>query len=538
MTSVDVSIVAARDDAVARSAVSSLSYAHVLAVAFLALLPRAILLDHIPHMDEMYHVMAAGALLENGTLGISGGEPYTRAWLFTYATAGMFALFGESLVVARILPLLAGVALVVVLFLWLSRVAGRTAGWCCAVLMSLDPHAIEHSQLVRFYSIQPLLFWVGTIAVYTVVSEEHSMRRRAALLAGAAVAYLVALHLQSVTMVGLAAVGGWATLAMVPLAWRRIAGNPSRFWIAGGLAVLGMALVVAVLTSAAFSDAMRMANAVPQWAAAQEGNIRYYYWSLQNTQPIIFALFPLLAVIAFGSRQRPVTLCLAIFAFAFVFHSFFAGWKAARYISAAMPAFFAVAAIGIAVLAGPVIAYARTAVANIVGSRVHARGIRLSAAALLIVGVAIGLLASPGFARLRNALGAAATEPYIQNGDWELAAELLSPRLDSADVVLASVKTTGLYYLGRVDVVLRGPEYPDRQPADGWDTQIDRPYVSTVPALESIYERHDYGLVVSDSARWRKDFAVTPAVTAFIEANMERVPLPRSSHMIAYRWSR
>lgn len=526
-----------RRDASTHFAVAAMPYFHILAVALLALLPRAILLDHFPDSDEMYHVMAARSLLEDGTLTISAGEPYTRAWLFTYATAGMFALFGESLVVARILPLFAGIALVVTMFLWVSDVAGRTAGWCCAVLMSLDPLAIVHSQLIRFYSLQPLMFWLGTIAVYYAVAAEQTARRRTLLLGAAAAAYLVALHLQDLTMVGLVPVGGWVILAVSPLAWSTIAGHRFRWWIVGGVALAAIAAAGAVLTSAAFADLVARIDSVPLWAANREDLVRYYYWLLQDTQPVVLALLPLMAVIAVAWRPRAASLCLAVFVFAFVFHSL-AAWKAERYFSGAMPAFFAVAAVAIGALWPPAHAHARAAVASLGGSWLHGRAVSGIAGVLLVLGAAASLVASTGFARLRYAVGVADAQPFVQNGDWQLAAELLRPQLDSAEVVLATVKTTGLYYLGRVDVLLRAPEYPERQPANGWDRQIGRPYVSTTPALLSIVEQHESGVVVADRERWRNEHAVNSEIANYIEANMEPIQLPDSTHMIAYRWSR
>jgi hypothetical protein len=50
-------------------------------VFLLALATRLPHLDHVPHKDELNHVLAARALLERGTLEIvAGAAPYDRAW--------------------------------------------------------------------------------------------------------------------------------------------------------------------------------------------------------------------------------------------------------------------------------------------------------------------------------------------------------------------------------------------------------------------------------------------------------------------------
>ena len=90
----------------------------------LALAVRLIHLARSPHRDELFHVMAALSLLADGDLSVDGGSPYNRAWSFTYLIAGLFRLFGESLVVARLPGVLAGAGLVAILFLWVRKNAG------------------------------------------------------------------------------------------------------------------------------------------------------------------------------------------------------------------------------------------------------------------------------------------------------------------------------------------------------------------------------------------------------------------------------
>src|SRR6478672_2878579 len=143
-----------------------------LAVFAIALVTRLFGLHHTPYVDELNHVMAAHSLLAHGTLELTpGGEPYARARLFTYLTAALFRVFGESLAVARIPAVIAGAALVAVLFVWVRSVAGRAAAWIAAVLFCFQPQSIYLSQLARFYTIQTLCFFGGAILIYRAVTD-------------------------------------------------------------------------------------------------------------------------------------------------------------------------------------------------------------------------------------------------------------------------------------------------------------------------------------------------------------------------------
>ena len=66
------------------SRLQSAALAAPLAVFAIALVARLIGLHHTPYVDELNHVMAAHSLLARGSLElVPGGEPYTRARIFT-----------------------------------------------------------------------------------------------------------------------------------------------------------------------------------------------------------------------------------------------------------------------------------------------------------------------------------------------------------------------------------------------------------------------------------------------------------------------
>ena len=179
-----------------------------------SILIRLINLNHLPLNDELYTVLAARGWLTDGVPRIADGV-YDRALLYTITVAQFFRAFGESLLVARLPSLIAGAALVVVVFLWTRMVAGNIAGWVAALFVCFSPLSIQLSQLARFYTIFALSFWLAAIGVYALT--EKALSRRAAV--GVAVCSLASLalafHLQSLTVIGVLALGTWLSIALI-----------------------------------------------------------------------------------------------------------------------------------------------------------------------------------------------------------------------------------------------------------------------------------------------------------------------------------
>ncbi|HEX6111349.1 MAG TPA: hypothetical protein VFZ10_03515, partial [Geminicoccaceae bacterium] len=72
----------------------------------------------------------------------------------------------------------------------------------------------------RFYALHALVFWLGAIGTYALVEERFGLRTRLGLALGASLAFVLALHLQPLTLLGLAAIAFWfcATHAL-PWLW-------------------------------------------------------------------------------------------------------------------------------------------------------------------------------------------------------------------------------------------------------------------------------------------------------------------------------
>ena len=519
---------------------TSAAIAAPLAVFVIALVARLIGLHHTPYVDELNHVMAARSLLERGTLEIApGGDPYTRARSFTWLVAGLFKVFGESLAVARMPAVLAGSALVTALFVWVRSVAGRGAAWTAAMLLCFQPQSLYLSQLARFYTIQALCFFVGATLVSRVVTDRALARTRAIQLGVLALLlFLFALHLQIITIVGIAGVLAWAVADRARASLRR-----SELLVAIVALLVLLAITAVAIQHGAFARQLAMFTYVDQWAAANRHNVRYYHDLFLDQYATIWTLFPLLAILAIYRNGRAALFCLATFTIAFVAHSL-AAWKAERYLFSVMPMFFAIAGIGLA----EGVARVRPAVEGALdwlSDRSLAPRTRSAALALVIAFVAgiaiIGNGATSYTIKMLSESDANWQLPQLYRGqpDWDAAHQVLGPESDSAGVVISSSELKSLYYLHRADVLLSVDYLGDpRKPGPEFTIfrKLARPVVSTAASLQQLRACYPTGLVVAERGQWRTPWSIQSDVANYIESTMDQVTLPLPTRLLAYRW--
>jgi len=512
-------------------------------VASLAL--RLVQLDHTPHMDELFHVFAARSVLADGTLAIAGGEPYERARGFTYLVAGMFRLFGESLVAARVPSVVFGSLMVPILYLWVRANSNRAAGWLAAVLLCLYPGSLYLSQLARFYAGHGLLFLVTSIAVWKLVDSEPRGVVRIGYFAVAIVCLAVALHLQITTLMGLAGIAVAAFVVALPgmvSAVRR--SRLARIGAVVALAALGL-LLARALDPARAQSILSVYRFSDLWARDGAEVFQFYHYHLLGDYPVLWLLLPFL-VLASATVAPRFTLYSAIaFSIIFLGHSF-AAWKSARYIFYGMPFFFALAGVGISALWPRMVAIARTALQRLSGGVLAPAVLRIGAIALTCAGLAFAAAGGSAFRLTWRMLVVPDSEwqlelQYRGEPDWRAVAAALRPQLDEAQVVISSADLKPIYYLGRLDIVLSATELvrnsngslPEFTPTDF----SMRPAVSTVASLDLVMRCTASGVVLVERAHWRNPWAVSPTVADFIETRMTRIDVPPGSWIQAFRWS-
>jgi 4-amino-4-deoxy-L-arabinose transferase-like glycosyltransferase len=509
------------------------------AVFAIALVARLIGLHHTPYVDELNHVMAAHSLVAHGTMQLDGGEPYTRARLFTYLIAALFRLFGESLVVARIPAVIAGAALVTALFVWVRSVAGRGAAWTAAMLFCFQPESLYLSQLARFYTIQTLCFFAAAVCVYQLATRPvYPARRALALGGGAFLLFLLALHFQVITIVGIAAVLAWA-IADRGRPWLR-----AHIALATGAAVLLVLIAGIAFRSGIATNSLALFNYADMWAEGNRHNVRYYHDIFLDQYATLWTLFPLLVLLALHRNGRAAIFCLLPFALAFVVHSL-AAWKSERYLFSVMPMFFALVGMGAAEGARRVRPALEGALDWLTGRTLAPPGRTLGT--ILLFAFA-GAFAAAGNGATSYAVKMLTVSDanwplallYRGQPDWEAARPVLGPQVDSAEVLIATSELKSLYYLKRLDVLLSVDYLGDpRHPGPQFTIfrKLGRPVISTAESLGELRACYRTGLLVSERAQWRTPWSIQPVVADYIEATMEPVRLPSSARLIAFRWT-
>ena len=133
-----------------------------------AILLYSLNLTRLPHHDELYHILAARGILEYGEPRIADGL-YERVYGFTWMLSRFFAVFGESLAIARVPPVLAMACLVASLYVWLRNNVSNMAAGIGSILFAVSPFVVDMALFTRFYSLQALLFFYGAVLVYAAI---------------------------------------------------------------------------------------------------------------------------------------------------------------------------------------------------------------------------------------------------------------------------------------------------------------------------------------------------------------------------------
>jgi 4-amino-4-deoxy-L-arabinose transferase-like glycosyltransferase len=492
-------------------------------------------LDKPPRFDELYHLLGARGYLEHGEPRIADGV-YDRARYFTVTIALLFAAFGESLVVGRLLAVVCGSLLVSLLFMWVRGVAGHTAAWFAAVGFLISPFAAHVAQDLRFYAPFALFFWLGAMAVYAASTAERLSPGRLAWLVLAAAACLgAALYLQSLALIGFVGLGLWLGI-QVGLPWLRK--------VPGGYAIAAIALAIVVGAVVVFAQVWPLNELLDRyrqttlWAAELRNQFWFYHQWLNLYYPTLWPLFPIAALAALAHRARPALFCLCVFVAGFLLLSF-GGQKALLYPSMVFPFLYALWGMAFACVWPPL----RSFVLKVTEAALRGLGVPPSALIkTMIITAAVGfvLLANTALIRTATMLAGVTVPPELPTSRWWDVAEPLEPWINQASVVITASDLDALYYLGDYDILLsksRLSEQPVPSAEFGRDPRTGRPIVSTPESIDHIVGCFPDGLIVVDKPRWRQPEHLDDATADLIVRRTEPISLPSETRIIAFHWA-
>ena len=135
-------------------------------------------------VDEARLALAGQGILEHGVPTLPSGWTYTRGLLSAYLVAASFLVWGPSDAVARLPSVLAGTAVVPVMYLLGVVVGGRAGGLFAAAFVAVYPPLVFWSGQAWLYAVY-VLCWA--VALLFVVRAQESGSVRDQLLAGSAV---------------------------------------------------------------------------------------------------------------------------------------------------------------------------------------------------------------------------------------------------------------------------------------------------------------------------------------------------------------
>jgi 4-amino-4-deoxy-L-arabinose transferase-like glycosyltransferase len=508
-----------------------------------ALIVRLIHLGRSPHTDELFHLLAARSLLTDGDLIIDGHIPYSRAWTFSYLMAGLFKLFGESLVVARLPGVVAGAGLVALVFRFLRSEVGLLAAWTGALLLCFDPSAIYLSQLGRFYGVHAFLFFLGAVSLYYAARNPSGASRTVGGVLGAVLAISLALSVQITTLMGVFGLLSWLALAKSPSLWRRIRVLPYARPALIALVLLAIAISVTVFESGLVANLWRMYHTADVWAEKQSGNVAFYHIHLLSRYSILWPLFPIIVVIALRNAPRVSGFCTVVFSVSVALASLGA-MKHERYIYYVLPFFFALCGIALAVA----LPWLRS---NLQALFEHWSGAipngRARTALVYLVLVAILLFAigsNRAFFTTAEMLAVnnADNDVYGWQPNWIEAANNLQPMVDESSLILSSNPLAAVYFLDRVDVSLHSRELmgpSGRLPeftVPNW--YVPRPTISKPESLALLLTCSPSGAVFVEERHWRNPWIVPDDLADYISNHLERVEVPEPWGLFVFRWRR
>jgi 4-amino-4-deoxy-L-arabinose transferase-like glycosyltransferase len=515
----------------------------------LAALFRLVNIGQLPLTDEIYTSLAARGWVEHGE-PVLGDGMYRRARLYSVIVGLFFQIFGDNLITARLPSLLTGIILVPVLFLWTRRVAGSLAAWAAALLLCISPLAIHISQYARFYGLFGLLFWLGSVGLYTLVQERPSGRKAVAIGLGSLLCFAISWHLQPLTLIGAVGLALWLVQAMAS-PWLR--GKPRQPSIAFGVAI-ALAIVVAaiVLQTSTAQNLVHSYLWSPAWSIEHQNEFWFYHVFFAQHYQSLWPLLPFLAILAVAHRPKPATFCFIVFVVGFVFLSF-AGMKDKRYIAFLEPFLFVLWGIAFAGL----VPLVRRLIARATPRALDdlAPGLATRATEAAVIGIGLLFLVGSNGAPAKTLLSLVGIKMFAEGGgldmttgpfrvDWQAVKAPLAPWLGNASVVLTSHDIKTLYFLGRYDMVISKNRITEitvmnRSGGDGEfeiDPRTGRPVISTQESLRLIMACYPDGLILAQAGEFRLDSGITDPVADVIEANATPIPLPPEARVLAFHW--
>ncbi|MGO4169548.1 hypothetical protein [Novosphingobium sp. YAF33] len=481
--------------------------------------------------DEFYHYFAGLSFGQSGTFAIGNGE-YVRAAPYTALTALSMLAFGDGLLALRLPAILSGTLLVAAVALWLQR-SSRFAALAAATLLAFDYFGIQLSGFARFYTLHGLMVWLGAVGTYTLVTKKHSPARAAMLVMAVVSAFALALELQILTLICIAALAAWAVLDRLLFVGKpiRIDNRKMAALLAVLLAILVAALALSPLPKLLVSLYARFWNAAP-WSRQSQFNYLYYV-QFMRSYGLLAYLFPLGLICAWFFDKRKALFLSVLFVVPLLIASV-APQKAERYVFSAFPFFLALWALA----AGWVFDIVRQQASRRDWPAWRAP-LLTAILALAVLGSAYNFRSNPGriatFVRSGDIVSPEKMK-RSRNFDWGPWLPALRGAVSGYDKIVGVDDMRTLYFLGRLDLMLnRTIQWDLSHEEFARDTRTGVLMISEPNSIELYIRCTRSGVIIVPEGRWR-DYSVISSTADAIEKVATRSRLPADMPFRIYTW--
>lgn len=485
------------------------------------------------HTDESYHLMCAESINAGQGLPMIGGRIYTRAWVYSYSVAYAQKWFGTSVEASRLPAIVCGILLVLGVFAWVRREAGRVAAWSAGLLMGLSFFTFETSHFCRFYTMYALVVGLMIVCVYEATRFEEGRRWWINAAWGMAAVALSPLsyHLQKSALVVWLGLATWVSLVVLWHTWtsKHVSGRGKLLAI-GGIAAGGLVCAGLLTVFDLWGVAWGKFTWQPYWADPNHNSTWEYVQNFWSWYGWWWALTPVFLVAVMTKHARLAWYGLVFLAVTLTVMSL-SRVHAMRYIFMITPMIFVLWGVGMGVILTALHGWAT----RLIEARVSSPRLRIAGAAMCGVALALVLTyaayRTPAYFRTLQIVRTPGPHSLVRYGDYATAiraVEQSQPDALLAPIVLASPAAKAqLFFPGR-EIRLLG--FAD----DGRPEHL----MSTTEQLRSVMASYPCGLIVVDQGAgyWRDPRFVTDELADLVEADAVQLPAPPEARVKFFRW--
>jgi len=465
-------------------------------------------LDHRLYVDEFYHLIPAGSLLSDGSFSIGNGE-YLRATLYTRFISLVFEVFGESPLVARYSSAVTVSLFIASFYLIIDYLVGKKEAAVSAIVLMLLPTSIYLAQFVRFYALHQLLFFIGTVAVYFLVMENVTPKKKVVCALVALCSFGLAHHFQVTTLIGALALGAWVFFVYVFRVLDAETRSKFNVGVLASLCLLGVSLFILLIMKGKLAGLIADFRYAAPWSSDNVNNYQFYHQLLRYQYPSFWTWFPVICLVSIYLKPKLATLFVTVFLGGILLFSL-AGMKDERYIVYLYPFAVVITVIFCVAMLSKLKELLVEILDRIPFLHEQAGLKRVGTNSILAITILYVVVSNHAFPTSFHLLNGAQYRHEV--GDWALSREAVAPLVKNADVVLTVNDVESLFYFGRFDFNFSrfnlgeaSVKYDDNQDKEFViDVRTGLPVVSEIRSLDKILGCYRSGVFLGDKRKWYK----------------------------------